>query len=73
MYRELLAVYKGRSPEICALFGLASTEEELWGRHYMFWHKGRPLALIYEVFSPALEAYLGPRVVPMVEAKHPAS
>jgi chorismate--pyruvate lyase len=31
-----------------------------WARHYTFYVKGRPLTLIYEVFSNALEAYLGP-------------
>lgn len=31
-----------------------------WGRHYVFWHNGKPLTLIYEVFSTALEQYLGP-------------
>ena len=31
-----------------------------WGRHYLFWHHGQPLTLIYEVFSPYLRNYLGP-------------
>lgn len=31
-----------------------------WGRQYLFWRDGRPLTLIYEVFSPALEEFLGP-------------
>lgn len=31
-----------------------------WGRHYVFWHNGKPLTLIYEVFNTALESYLGP-------------
>jgi len=31
-----------------------------WGRHYLFWHHGKPLTLIYEVFSPYLTKYLGP-------------
>ena len=30
------------------------------GRHYVFYHDGRPLTLIMEVFSPRLEKYLGP-------------
>ena len=31
-----------------------------WGRQYLFWHEGRPLTLIHEIFSPALQRYLGP-------------
>jgi hypothetical protein len=31
-----------------------------WSRQYYFWHGGTPLTLIHEVFSPKLEAYLGP-------------
>ncbi|MFM6197906.1 MAG: chorismate pyruvate-lyase family protein, partial [Dolichospermum sp.] len=27
---------------------------------YLFWHHGKPLTLIYEVFSPFLTKYLGP-------------
>ena len=30
------------------------------GRHYLFWHHGRPLTVIYEVFSPKLSRWLGP-------------
>jgi chorismate lyase len=32
----------------------------LWGRQYLFWHAGRPLTLIHEVFSRRLDEYLGP-------------
>ncbi len=31
-----------------------------WGRQYLFWHNGKPLTVIHEVFSPALEQFLGP-------------
>jgi chorismate lyase len=62
VYREILAVYKGTSDSFDTLFG-AEAGEEYWGRHYLFWHRGKPLALIYEVFSPSLEKYLGPRVL----------
>ena len=31
-----------------------------WGRQYVFWHGRRPLTLIHEVFSPALQRFLGP-------------
>lgn len=31
-----------------------------WGRQYVFfWKGGMPLTVIYEVFSPKLERYLG--------------
>lgn len=33
-----------------------------WGRHYIFWHDSKPLTLIYEVFSPSLQRFLGPAV-----------
>ena len=31
-----------------------------WSRHYRFFRGGQPLTVIREVFSPALEAWLGP-------------
>ncbi len=31
-----------------------------WGREYIFWRDRQPLSLIHEIFSPALEQYLGP-------------
>ena len=36
------------------------TRGPFWGREYIFWHGGRPLTVIYEVFSSALEEFLGP-------------
>ena len=57
IYREILAVYQVSSPSIEKHFG---RDGPFWARHYLFWHDGRPLTLIQEVFSPALEAYLGP-------------
>jgi hypothetical protein len=32
----------------------SAAPRELWGRHYVFWAGGRPLTVIYEVFSPRL-------------------
>ena len=40
----------------CRRFGAAGP---CWGRQYLFWHGGRPLTLIYEVFSTALQDFLG--------------
>lgn len=31
-----------------------------WGRQYIFWNNRRPLTVIHEVFSPALQRYIGP-------------
>ena len=50
-------VYHGHCPELESLLGCAGP---FWGRQYFFWHDGRPLTLIYEVFSPRLQQYLGP-------------
>ena len=33
-----------------------------WSRHYRFFRQGEPLTVIREVFSPALERWLGPAV-----------
>lgn len=52
-------VYRGRNEALRKGFGVEA--EELWGRHYLFWHRGTALCLIYEVFSPALEQFLGPQ------------
>lgn len=58
-------VYRGTNPALEAAFG---HEGPFWGRHYIFWHNGRPMTLIYEVFSPHLETYLGPMIPPTVSA-----
>jgi chorismate lyase len=57
LYRDVQGIHYGN----CA--ALESAFEQLgpfWGRHYLFWHHGQPLTLIYEVFSPYLTKYLGP-------------
>lgn len=46
----------GHSPYLEQQFGRVGP---FWGRQYLFWHKGKPLTLIHEVFSPALDEYLG--------------
>jgi chorismate lyase len=56
LYRDVQGIYCGESPTLAAAFGETET---LWGRHYLFWHHGQPLTLIYEVFSPYLQQYLG--------------
>ena len=36
-------------------------EGPFWARHYVFWAGGEPLCVIYEVFSPKLERFVGPQ------------
>lgn len=56
LYRDIQGIYYGH----CAALELAFQEKgPFWGRHYLFWHDGQPLTLIYEVFSPYLRKYLG--------------
>lgn len=57
LYRDVQGIYYGDSPALERAFGESGP---FWGRHYLFWHHGQPLTLIYEVFSPYLQRYLGP-------------
>lgn len=57
LYRDIQGLYYGN----CEALEVAFQETgPFWGRHYLFWHSGQPLTLIYEVFSPYLQKYLGP-------------
>ena len=56
LYRDVQGIYYGESPALAQAFGETGS---FWGRHYLFWHRGEPLTLIYEVFSPYLQRYLG--------------
>lgn len=57
LYRDVQGIYCGHSAALESAFAESGP---FWGRHYLFWHHGRPLTLIYEVFSPYLTKYLGP-------------
>ena len=57
LYRDVQGLHYGHSPALEKEFGETGP---FWGRHYLFWHHGQPLTLIYEVFSPYLRHYLGP-------------
>ncbi|MBU6229531.1 MAG: chorismate lyase [Cyanobacteria bacterium REEB459] len=57
LYRDIQGLHLGDSQVLEHAFGQAGP---FWGRHYLFWHRNRPLTLIYEVFSPYLARYLGP-------------
>lgn len=56
LYRDIQGIYYGKSEALEEGFG---EKGAFWGRHYLFWHRGKPLTLIYEVFSPYLSKYLG--------------
>lgn len=56
LYRDIQGIYYGRSLPLEKEFQQSGP---FWGRHYLFWHDGQPLTLIYEVFSPYLKKYLG--------------
>jgi chorismate--pyruvate lyase len=57
LYRDVQGIYYGNSEALETGF---QEKGPFWGRHYLFWHHGQPLTLIYEVFSPFLTKYLGP-------------
>ena len=58
LYRDLKGIYKGQCPNVAETFGVdpAST---YWGRHYLLWHGGAPITMIYEIYSPKISKYLG--------------
>ncbi|MEM7553001.1 MAG: chorismate lyase [Cyanobacteria bacterium P01_A01_bin.84] len=56
LYRDIQGIYYGNSAALESGFNETGP---FWGRHYLFWHHGKPLTLIYEVFSPYLNKYLG--------------
>ncbi len=57
LYRDVQGLYWGHCQALEEAF---EHKGPFWGRHYLFWHNGQPLTLIYEVFSPYLTRYLGP-------------
>jgi len=57
LYRDIQGLYYGDSLILEQAF---AEPGPFWGRHYLFWHHGQPITLIYEVFSPYLARYLGP-------------
>ncbi|MEN9226657.1 MAG: chorismate pyruvate-lyase family protein [Thermostichus sp. HHBFW_bins_43] len=52
-FRELRSLYCGQAEPIAHLLGHRGP---FWARHYLLLHKGEPLTVIYEVFSPRLGA-----------------
>ena len=50
--------HSGCAPALEAAWGVRGP---FWARHYIFWSGAQPLCVIYEVFSPELERFLGAR------------
>lgn len=61
LYREVRRVYQGDNEALERVF---QTKGPFWGRHYIFWHGGKPMTVVYEVFNPRLERALGPAKPP---------
>jgi chorismate-pyruvate lyase len=57
LFREVDGLAKVNAPWLEAGFGASGP---FWSRHYRFFRGGRELTVIREVFSPALERWLGP-------------
>ena len=58
LYRDLKGIYKGACPKLAEAFGYPEVDS-FWARHYLLWHGGEPITMLYEVYSPAIGKYLG--------------
>ena len=57
LFREVDGLAQVTAPWLEQRFGVGGP---FWSRHYRFFRGGQPLTVIREVFSPALETWLGP-------------
>jgi chorismate-pyruvate lyase len=57
LFREVDGLGQVQAPWLERRFGYPGP---FWSRHYRFFRQGRELTVIREVFSPALETWLGP-------------
>jgi chorismate-pyruvate lyase len=57
LFREVDGLAQVTAPWLEQRFGVGGP---FWSRHYRFFRGGLPLTVIREVFSPALETWLGP-------------
>lgn len=57
LFREVDGLGQVQAPWLEQRFGCAGP---FWSRHYRFFRQGKELTVIREVFSPALERWLGP-------------
>jgi chorismate lyase len=60
LFRDMKSVFCGTNTQLEIAFGFKGP---FWGRYYVFRRGGRPVTLIYEVFSPLLEQYMGKVIV----------
>lgn len=51
-YRDLHGIFLGYSQELESIF---LSKGPFWGRYYTLFYKGKPISIIYEIFSPLLE------------------
>ena len=58
LYRDLKGIYKGACPKLAEAFGYPEVDS-FWARHYLLWHGGEPITMLYEIYSPAIGKYLG--------------
>ena len=56
LYRDIQCIQYGHCKSLEKHFNHPGP---FWARQYFFWYQGKPLTLIYEVFSPFLDKYLG--------------
>lgn len=61
LFREVDGLAQVEAPWLAERFGHAGP---FWSRHYRFFRGGKELTVIREVFSPALEQWLGPATGP---------
>ena len=62
LFREVDGLAQVQAPWLARRFGHPGP---FWSRHYRFFRQGRELTVIREVFSPTLEAWLGPAAAPI--------
>nr|YP_010925698.1 hypothetical protein RMC00_pgp016 [Neoporphyra dentata]WKD83930.1 hypothetical protein [Neoporphyra dentata] len=53
-YRDIHGIFLGYSAELESLF---LVQGPFWGRYYTLFHNGKPISVIYEIFSPLLENF----------------
>lgn len=53
-YRDIHCIFLGYSAELESCF---LVQGPFWGRYYTLFHKGKPISIIYEIFSPLLEKF----------------
>ncbi|MEX0587622.1 MAG: chorismate lyase [Cyanobium sp.] len=70
LFREVDGLAQVAAPYLAERFGQAGP---FWSRHYRFFRGGKELTVIREVFSPALERWLGPACSGLQPHEDPAA